>query len=202
MTMQGASIILKGVWKRWSQDARVGGTKSNRLWGVAPKDIYRCFAFKLSDPNIAFLTYVNRSLSQVQAVPFSSFTSYVRCHWVLLTSSDSSVSAHYLHWAWRWRITLFFKFALFSTICIILYILLTALRSVRSVSWELRISIQIRVLFSGCKIRRENPWLVYLQPTTNHRFSLRILQPEKRTLIQMVHSFWKDGVFHLTRITG
>jgi hypothetical protein len=25
-----------------------------------------------------------------------------------------------------------------------------------------------RVLFSGCKIRRENLWLVYLQPTTNH----------------------------------
>jgi hypothetical protein len=28
---------------------------------------------------------------------------------------------------------------------------------------------------------------VYLQPTTNHRFSLRILQPEKRTLDEMVH---------------
>jgi hypothetical protein len=26
-----------------------------------------------------------------------------------------------------------------------------------------------RVLFSGCKIRRENLWLVYLQPTTNHQ---------------------------------
>jgi hypothetical protein len=31
----------------------------------------------------------------------------------------------------------------------------------------------IRILFSGCKIRRENLWLVYLQPTTtNQRFSL------------------------------
>jgi hypothetical protein len=48
-----------------SQDALVGGTKSNRFWGVATKDIYRCFAFKLSDPNIAFLTYVNRFLVQV-----------------------------------------------------------------------------------------------------------------------------------------
>jgi hypothetical protein len=25
--------------------------------------------------------------------------------------------------------------------------------------------------------------LVYLQPTTNQRFSLRILQPEKRTMV-------------------
>jgi hypothetical protein len=46
-----------------------------------------------------------------------------------------------------------------------------------------KISLAIRVLFSGCKIRRENLWLVYLHPTTNQRFSLRILQPEKRTLV-------------------
>jgi hypothetical protein len=46
-----------------------------------------------------------------------------------------------------------------------------------------------RVLFYGCKIRRENLWLVYLQPTTNHRFSLRILQPEKRTLL-CTHLEW------------
>jgi hypothetical protein len=32
-------------------------------------------------------------------------------------------------------------------------------------------------------LARENLWLVYLQPITNHRFSLRILQPEKKTLI-------------------
>jgi hypothetical protein len=36
-----------------------------------------------------------------------------------------------------------------------------------------------RVLFSNYKIQRENLWLVYLQPTTNYRFSLHILQPEK-----------------------
>jgi hypothetical protein len=43
--------------------------------------------------------------------------------------------------------------------------------------------VQIRVLFSGTKIKRENLWLVYLQPTTNQRFSLFILVPEKRTLL-------------------
>jgi hypothetical protein len=46
-----------------------------------------------------------------------------------------------------------------------------------------------RVLFSGCKIRRENLWLVYLHPTTNQRFSLRILQPEKRTLLLNISGF-------------
>jgi hypothetical protein len=43
-----------------------------------------------------------------------------------------------------------------------------------------------RVLFSGCKIERENLWLVYLHPTTNQRFFLRILQPKKRTLLEGV----------------
>jgi hypothetical protein len=40
-----------------------------------------------------------------------------------------------------------------------------------------------RVLFSGCKIRRENLWLVVGCKYTNQRFSLLILQPEKRTLL-------------------
>jgi hypothetical protein len=40
-----------------------------------------------------------------------------------------------------------------------------------------------RVLFSGCKIRRENLWLVVGCKYTNQRFSLRILQPEKTTLV-------------------
>jgi hypothetical protein len=44
-------------------------------------------------------------------------------------------------------------------------------------------SVTDRVLFSGCKIRRENLWLVYLQPPTNHRLSLPSLQPVKRTLV-------------------
>jgi hypothetical protein len=44
--------------------------------------------------------------------------------------------------------------------------------------------VKTRVLFFGCKIRRENLWLVYLQPTTNQRFSLCILQPKKRTLVK------------------
>jgi hypothetical protein len=61
----------------------------------------------------------------------------------------------------------------------------------------------IRVIFSGCKIRRENLWLVYLQPTTNHRFSLRILQPEKITLHQMaVLSFsasWRKVLYEQIR---
>jgi hypothetical protein len=39
-----------------------------------------------------------------------------------------------------------------------------------------------RVLFSSCKIQRENLWLVVGCKYTNQRFPLRILQLEKRTL--------------------
>jgi hypothetical protein len=39
-----------------------------------------------------------------------------------------------------------------------------------------------RVLFSGCKIQRENLWLVVGCKYTNHKFSHCILQLEKRTL--------------------
>jgi hypothetical protein len=53
--------------------------------------------------------------------------------------------------------------------------------------------IESRVLFSGCKIRRENLWLVVGCQYTNQRFSLRILQPEKRTLIESKDA--KNAVF-------
>jgi hypothetical protein len=43
-----------------------------------------------------------------------------------------------------------------------------------------------RVLFSGCKIQRENLWLVVGCKYTNQRFSLRILQPEKITLLHRI----------------
>jgi hypothetical protein len=60
----------------------------------------------------------------------------------------------------------------------------------------------IRVIFSGCKIRRENLWLVVGCKYTNQRFSLLILQPEKRTLSMMVTTVQHMQTRIITKFPG